>query len=345
MRAAFLVGPRQLELRAIPDPTPSAGGLVLDVKACNICGSDLRRWKEGPPTSAGIIPGHEIAGVVSEVGAGVTDFSVQDRLAVAPDIHCGRCYYCRRGMYNLCDHLRLVGITPGYPGGFADRMLLSREILENGIVHAVPPRLPLEAAALAEPCSSVLAAHDSAHTSLGDTILVMGAGPIGCLHVVVARARGATVIVSEPNPTRRELVQSFHPAQVIDPTAEDLFARVADLTDGVGVDVVICANPVAETQGQAVQVVRKAGHVVLFGGLPKADPSTVLDGNRIHYGEITIAGSFSYHPRYHKLALDLLAQGVIPAATIVTHTFDLGAITEAFETAASGRGLKVVVRP
>ena len=122
MRAAFLTSSRTLELREVPEPDVPSDGLVVEVKACGICGSDLRRWKEGPPPGGqGIVPGHEAAGIVVKVGPKCSDFAVGDRVAVAPDIHCGRCYYCRREMYNLCDHLKFIGITPGYPGGFAEQ--------------------------------------------------------------------------------------------------------------------------------------------------------------------------------------------------------------------------------
>ena len=120
---------------------------------------------------------------------------------------------------------------------------------------------------------------------------------------------------------------------------------VRDLTDGRGADIAICANPVAATQREAVELVRKGGRVVLFGGLPKANPMTTMDGNRIHYGEITVAGSFSYHPRFHEMALDVIARGLVPVDGIVTHTLPLVEIDEAFAIADSGRGLKVMVRP
>jgi L-iditol 2-dehydrogenase len=346
MKAAFLVGVREFEMRELPDPTPPDDGLVLKVAACGVCGSDLRRWKEGPPPGVdGITPGHEVAGVVEAVGKDVTRYSPGDGLAIAPDVHCGYCYYCRRGMYNLCDNLRFVGITSGYPGGFADKMVLTAEILTNGIVHPSPDGLSLKHAAIAEPCCSVLAMHQNVGTKLGDTVVVLGAGPIGCLHVAVAKARGALAIVSEPVKKRLQMVQAFEPNATIDPTSDDVVARVRELTGGLGADVVVCANPVASTQTQAVEMVRKRGTVVLFGGLPKANPMTTLDGNIIHYGEIEVVGAFSYHPTYLELALDMLNQGVIPGDLLISDTFPLEKVGQAFEAAASGDVLKVVVTP
>ena len=344
MKAAFLTAPKTIELRDIADWEAPPGGVVLDVKACGVCGSDLRRWKEGPPTGVeSIIPGHEAAGVVVEVGRGHTQYAAGDRLAIAPDVHCGRCYYCRRGLYNLCDEIRFVGVSPDLPGGLAERLVLTEEVLVNGIVHPMPAGMSFVEGSLAEPSCSVLAAHDRAATGLGDTVVVMGAGPIGCLHVVVAHARGASVIVSEPSATRRRLVERFEPAAIVDPNAEDLAACVRKHTDDVGADIVVCANPVARTQTQAVEIVRKRGRVILFGGLPKADPTVTLDSNRIHYGEIEVVGAFSYHPTVHARALDLIQRKVIPADLLVTHTFALDEINEAFQTAARGEALKVVV--
>jgi len=351
MRAAYLVAPSTIILRDVPEPRCPDDGLLLEVRACGICGSDLRRWREGPSagfaltdSAAGdVIPGHEVAGTVLEVGSQVSDWAPGDHLALAPDVHCGRCYFCRHGRYNLCDNLRAIGITPGYPGGLAERMALTGEILANGIVHPMPPHMSHVHAALAEPCASVLAAHQYAGTSPADAVLVIGAGPVGCAHIAVAKARGARVIVSQRSQRRRELAERFAPDYVIDPTTDDVIARVRALTEGRGADIVICANPVAETQTQAVEMVRKGGLVLLFGGLPKASPLTTLDANRLHYGEIAVVGSFSYHPTMHALALDAISRRLVPADRLITHTYPLERVAEAFAMAASGEALKVVV--
>jgi L-iditol 2-dehydrogenase len=345
MKAAFLVGANQYQVRDVPNPIAPDDGVLLRVEACGICGSDLRRWREGPSAgSDGIVAGHEIAGVVSAVGKDHIGYSVGDRLAVAPDVHCGRCYYCERDLFNLCDDLKLVGITPGYGGGFAEQMILTREILENGIVHRIPDGLGANDAALAEPLSSVLVAHERAGTTLGDVVVVMGAGPIGCLHIAIAHTRGAQVILSEPSAVRRGLAKPFAPELIVDPAQDDLNARVREFTRGVGADIVICANPVAATQTQAVEIARKRGKVILFGGLPKANPIASLDANRIHYGEIELIGSFSYHPIFHTLALDVIRRGLIPMDKIITHRYSLEQVNAAFTMASGGAALKVVIQ-
>lgn len=344
MKAAYVTGAMQIELRETPIPQVPEDGILIDVKACGVCGSDLRRWREGAASENDqLVAGHEVAGVVSAVGALVKDFQVGDRLAIAPDVHCGKCYYCEHGLYNLCNHLHLIGITPGYDGGFAEYMVLTAEMLSGGIVHRVPDTLSFFQGALAEPLSSVLAAHAEAGTTLGETVVVMGAGPIGCLHIAVARARGARVILSEPSEVRREIAKRFSPELIVDPFSQNLIEEVRRVTDGRGADTAICANPIAATHTQAVELVRKRGKVVLFGGLPKANPMTSLDGNRIHYSEIRLIGTFSYHPSYHALALEAIEHGLVSSEQVITHTFSLNEIDRAFQTAASGEALKVMV--
>ena len=151
------------------------------------------------------------------------------------------------------------------------------------------------------------------------------------------------MIVSEPSAERRAIVQQFEPDHIINPFAENVVQRVHELTGGIGADVAVCANPVAETQTQAIEMVRKGGRVALFGGLPKAAPVATLNTNLIHYGEITVAGDFSYHPSVHELALELLYRQVIPASRFITKTYTLAEISEAFETAAAGSELKVMI--
>jgi L-iditol 2-dehydrogenase len=343
MKAAQLVGPEDLQVVDLPVPACPEDGLLLQVKACGVCGSDLRRWREGPQ---GVVttPGHEFAGVVVEVGPRTTGYAVGDHLAVAPDVHCLHCWYCSVGLYNLCDAMTMIGITPGFHGGLAEYCALPGHALAGGTMHLMPEGLGFREGALAEPLSSVQACHEDIRTSLGDTVLVMGAGPIGCLHTAVARLRGARVILSEPSAERRRLAERFAPDLLIDPGREDVVAVVREATDGLGADSAICANPVAATHQQAVAAVRKRGTVVLFGGLPSAAPMTQLDANRIHYDEIRVVGSFSYHPEFHRRALRLLERGQVEAEAIVSHTFPIEQVREAFRAMAAGEALKVMVR-
>ena len=343
MKAVRLTAPEQVELIDIPIPECPPDGILLRVRACGVCGSDLRRWREGPDPTGAVVPGHEFSGEVVEVGASVTGYAVGDRLAVAPDVHCNECWYCSVGYFNLCDNQKLVGITPGYDGGLAEYTVLASDTLAGGIVHHMPDSLAFAQGALAEPLSSVQASHADAGTDLGDTVVVMGAGPIGCLQTVVAHLRGARVILSSPNEGRNRLAERFAPEAIVNPNSTDLAAVVQALTGGLGADTVICANPVAATHQQAVELVRKRGTVVLFGGVPRASPMTSLDANRIHYDEIRVIGSFSYHPDYHRRALQLLERGQVDSEQVITHHFPLSQIAHVFDTVAAGEALKVMV--
>lgn len=345
MKSAYLVAPRTFEIRDSDPPACPEDGLLVRVRACGVCGSDLRRWKEGPPTGySAVVGGHEFSGEVIQTGKYAAKYKTGDRLAFAPDIHCGQCFYCKRGLFNLCNNLRFLGITPDIPGGLSEIVAIDGNTIENGIVCLVPDGISFEFAALAEPLSSVLAMHDRVGTTLGDTIVVMGSGPIGCLHIAVAKARGCSVILSEPSPERREMAAPFAPDLVVNPFNQDLKEEVLKFTDFRGAELAICANPVAATQTQAVEIVRKRGKVALFGGLPKANPMTSLNANLIHYNEIEILGTFSYHPRFPEMALDIISKGNIPAEKLITHTMPLSKVSEAFETAAGGLALKVMIQ-
>lgn len=346
MKAVVFRGPGQIACEDVPYPALPPDGLILKVSACGICGGDLRAFRHGLRTDRQTqILGHEISGAVHEIGRDVHDFRVGERLAVAADVSCGTCYYCRRALYNLCEEWKLIGLD--YPGGMAEFMLLPEAILRRGIVHRIPATLSDLRSALAEPASSVIWAQKNLNVQPGEVVAIFGDGPIGALHVQVARLRGAKPVLIGITGPRLELFRQrdLGAWRVLDNLTEDVIAAVRALTDGRGADVAIVANPVKETQAQAVQIVRKRGRIGLFGGLPKADPITALDGNRIHYHELLIMGNFSYHPSMHADALDLLDRGLINADAIITATYPLEQVRQAFEAALAGNALKVVLTP
>ncbi len=222
MKAAQLTGPETIELVDLPVPDCPVDGVLLQVRACGVCGSDLRRYKEGPAGGGITVPGHEFAGEVVAVGSEVIDYAVGDRLAVAPDVHCLKCWYCSVGLFNLCDDMTMIGITPGFMGGLAEYCVLPAHALAGGTIHKMPAALSWTQGALGEPLSSVQACHQDIGTRLGDTVLVMGAGPIGCLHTAIAHLRGARVILSEPNALRREMAAPLQAG----PPARPLVSRM-----------------------------------------------------------------------------------------------------------------------
>ncbi|TVR58405.1 MAG: hypothetical protein EA426_09800 [Spirochaetaceae bacterium] len=343
MRAAVFEAPERIVVQDVPDPVCPDGGIVIKVHACGICGSDVRNYHTG--LKDGIksqIMGHEFTGTVAEVGRGVTRFRVGDPVAAAPDVSCGTCYYCRRGYVNLCDNHRMLGTH--WPGGFAEYVGIESIVMQHGMIHAVPDGLSLDDAALSEPASSVIACQTDANVSMGDTVLIIGDGPIGCLQIQIARARGASrVIIAGKH--RLSIVPRFSPDLIIDGASEDIAKVVREYTDGLGADVAICANRRASSQQPAVDAVRKRGKVVLFGGVSRHEPMTTLNSNTIHYNEITVMGSFSYRAHVHEEALRALADGRITAPAYITRTVDLDGITAGFEAAEAGDALKVLVKP
>ena len=343
MKAAVFEGIKTITVRDVDLQPCEPEGIVVEVKACGLCGSDIRNYHSG--LRHGVekqIMGHEVAGIVREVGKAVSRFQLGDRVAIAPDVSCGTCYYCKRGLVNLCLKHRLIGTH--WPGGFAQFITIPAEVMEHGMVHSMPENLSFQAAALSEPASSVLASQNRAGIGLGDVVLVFGDGPVGCLHLEVAKARGASTMIMV-GLSRLEAARRFEPDVLIDAARQNPVEEVLRITDGLGADVAIIANPVAETQAQGVEAVRKRGTVILFGGLPKTNPMTCLNSNLIHYNEITVVGAFSYPATMHESALQVLAAGKIHTENYIDKIVPLEGIVEGIRSAEAGQAMKVVVDP
>jgi len=321
MKAAVFEGIEKIVVREVPIPRCEEDGMLVRVEACCICGGDIRNFHNG--LRYGVekqIMGHEIAGVVEEVGSKVKRFKVGDKVAIGPDVSCGECYYCKRGLVNLCLNHKMLGTN--WPGGFAQYIYLPAEVLSRGFVEHIPEGLSFEEAAMAEPASSVVACQEYINVKLGDTVVILGDGPIGCLHIEVARARGASKVIIS-GCSRLHFAAQFNPDYMINITDQDPVEEVLKITDGLGADVAICAAPVTSIQEQAIEMVRNRGKVVLFGGVPKSQQMTMLNSNLIHYNEISVIGSFSYPATGLKDAIDLIAQGKISAKKYVTKTVGL----------------------
>jgi L-iditol 2-dehydrogenase len=231
-----------------------------------------------------------------------------------------------------------------WPGGFAQLLGLPREVLEHGTIHPTPDGLSSAAASLSEPASSVLYAQLNAGVGLGDTVMIIGDGPIGCMHTEVARARGASKIILV-GLSRLAIAARFHPDHLIDASTSDPVEEVRRLTDGLGADIAIVATPVAQTQAQGVEAVRKRGRVVLFGGLPRGSPMAQLNTNLIHYNEITVVGAFSYPTYMHEVALRTIMEGKIDAERYISRILPLERLVEGIRSAESGEALKIVIDP
>lgn len=336
-----------MEIRDAPEPVCSERGIVVKVEACGICGSDLRTYRNGHPrvTPPWII-GHEVAGVVVEVGKEVKDFKVGDHVAVAPPVYCGRCWYCKRGIYYLCIDQR--ELAQAWPGGFAEYMSIPEEALAFGNIHKIPEGLSFEEAAISEPASSCINAHEIAGTSLEDTVVVIGAGPVGCFHVEIARARGARkIILMDVLESRLRLAQRFAPDHLIQSVSEskEYIDEVKNLTNGLGASVIVVACSSGEAQRDALEMAAKGGRVLFFGGLPKNQSQVLFDSNLIHYRGLHIIGATTFSPKHHETALSMFVQKKIHAKEYITHVLPLEHFAKGIEMLSRGEALKVVLRP
>lgn len=343
MKAAVFKGIEQMEITEMPIPECPKGGILVKVVACGICGGDIRNFHNGLRNGAtDQIMGHEIGGEVVEVSGEDTGWKVGDRVAIGPDVGCGECYYCRRGLVNLCENHRMLGTH--FPGGFAQYIAIPNFVLKRGFVEPIPEGMSYDHAAFAEPVSGVLACQERAGISYGDTVVVIGDGPVGCLHMEAAKARGASLTIMLAR-GRIEQARKFGFEHLIynrDP--EEVTAKVKELT-GPGADVVICAVPNAAAQQQALKLVKKRGWVIIYGGVPKNNPMTSLDSNKIHYDEIVVTGSFSYPSVGIENALKAMHRGDIHADRYLSAKVPLEQIVEGMDMVTRGEALKVLVDP
>lgn len=345
MKAAVLEGLEKLVTQEIPAPETGDDGVLVKVHACAVCGSDIRMFHHGNPRlKPPAVMGHESAGEVATVGKNVTRLKPGDRVAIGADVPCGECAFCEAGIGNNCQ----VNYAMGYqfPGSFAEYVLLNRTVVTHGPVHHVPDHVTLEEAALAEPLGCVLNALELSPVPFGGSVVIIGAGPIGCMIIEVARKMGAgKIIVVQRSRPRLENAKRFGADVYVCSSEEDAVERVLRETGGLGAELVITACPSPEAQVDAIAMARNRAWINFFGGLPKDKSEVTLDTNVIHYKELFVCGAHGCVPRHHRQAIDLIASGVIDMKQYISHTYPLEQAAEAFAMAESHAGMRVVVKP
>jgi len=344
MKAAVLEELEKLVVKEVPDPIIGQDEALVKVYSCAVCGSDIRIYHYGNPrVHPPAIIGHESSGEIVQVGERVTGFKIGDRVALGSDVPCGECDVCKAGYGNNCHINYAMGYQ--FQGSFAEYVPLNRIMLNFGPIHKMPDSMSWDEAALAEPLSCVLNAVEFAGIRLGDVVVVMGAGPIGCMIIPVALMSGASkVIMINRSPGRLGFAKKVGADVVICSSEEDQIARVLEETGGMGADVIFTANPSPQSHADALKMAKNRGRVNLFGGLP-AGTKVELETNLIHYKELLVSGAHGLVPRHHKQALDLIASGRIDIKEFISHRFPLDDIGEAFRVAESKEGLRVVVKP
>lgn len=346
MLAAVFEGIGSINLRDVPLPEVGDGDLLLRVRAATICGTDLR-IVSGTKTRGVRTPsilGHEIAGEIVAAGAQVRDWQAGEFVTVAPVIACGDCYYCGRDLENLCAGRQALGYE--YDGGFARYLRVPAAAVSAGNVFRLPPDMSCAAAALSEPLSCCINGQDNmGGVQPGETVLIIGAGPIGTMHLQLAKAVPQTrVIVSETLAHRRRLALENGAASVHDPNDSELYPYVMDETAGIGADKIILAVGIADMVTDLLRLARKNGAINLFAGF-RAGAKARLDINEIHYRQIRISGASASTRSQFKRALDLIAVGAINAAALVSERFPLERFPDAWQCARAGQGLKVAIIP
>jgi len=334
-------GPGDLRREDLPVPAPGPGELVLRIDAALTCGTDVKTLRRGHPVMIPRVPtvfGHEFAGTVSAVGAGVRGFHAGDRVVAANSAPCRACPPCRAGRPNLCEDLLFVN------GAYGEFIALPPRLVAENVVP-LPPTLPAPRAAFAEPLACALGGVERARVEPGQAVVVFGTGPLGCLLGMVAAVRGARVLLVGRAGWRLDRVRRLGIGECLDATQTDsVVAEIRSRTGGRGAEVTIDATGHPEVWEQAVESVGRGGRVVFFGGCA---PGTAirLDTRRTHYEELTLLGAFHHTPELIRRAVELMATGALVPDGLISHRMPLEEVEEALRLMAKGAALKVLVEP
>ena len=346
MKVAKFYAPGDIRLEDVLEPEVSSGEVKIRVVNCSTCGTDVKISRSGHPNmTPPQIMGHEIAGEITEIGNGVEGWSVGDRVQVIAAIPDGTCPECLAGHPAVCENQLSMGYQ--FPGGFAEYLVVPNEVIRVDGLNRIPDSVGFAEASLAEPLACVINGQELARVGEGDSVVIIGSGPIGCLHVRLARARGAKqVILIDLNAERLAAAAAIvKPDLTIAAEESDPVEAVLAATGGRGADVVITAAASGRAQEQGLRMLARRGRLSLFGGLAKDAPNITVDANLVHYRELTIVGVNGSSPAHNKQALELIASGAVPVTDLITHRLPLERVLEAFDIVARGEAIKVTIEP
>lgn len=327
-------------------PQKTTNNLIVKIKKTSICGTDVRTYVKG--SNKIVVPrtlGHEFSGKIIHIGEDVkTDFSLNDRVVLAPAIGCGECWPCLSGHTNMCDNLQTIGFT--YEGSFTEYIEIPEQALKMGNLLKLPDNVEYDEASLVEPIGCVLNAQKYVNIEEGDYVVVYGAGFIGCLHAELAKLKGAAkVIIVEPAKERGQQAVKFIPDILwIDPVNENTVKRVRDITNNRGANVVIVANSVPSCQVEAQKIAAKMGRISLFGGLV-GESIGFIDSNEIHYKELQVSGVHATTPEMMKEILTMVSEKQLNIKKYINKTLPLSDIEKGFESILKENVMKVVITP
>ena len=345
MKAAVLENIKKMKVKDIGKPACPADGLLLKVKACAVCGTDVKIYNYGHiHLHLPRVLGHETAGIIEEVGRRAGDFKKGSRVAVAAVINCLKCEFCRSGKLTMCENLEAFGYH--YDGGFEEYMVVPAKAIAADCVNETPDNVSFEEAAIAEPLACCIHGQKLSGVELGKSVAIIGSGPLGCMHVQLARKIGAhPVILIDIEAKRLEMARFAGPTSEIDASKEDPVKGVMDLTRGRGVDCVIVACSAKEAQKYSLEMVARCGSVNFFGGLPKTDSLVELDTNLIHYKECSVVGTHGSAALDNQNAIKLIGSGQIDLKPLISKTIPIDEIEETLSTKPDIGALKTIVTP
>ena len=344
MLAAMFYAPMDVRLVQIPIPQPGPGEVLLQVAAATTCGTDLKAFRRGHPLLFRETParfGHEASGIVAAIGAGVTQCKEGDAVVVANSAPCRQCYYCRHGSFSLCEDLLLLN------GAYAEYLLVPERIVRQNLYRLIPGTSFI-AAALSEPLACALHGVDASQVGEGDTVVILGSGPLGLLLAAVANLRGARVIMTGHGEERLVLARLFGASTVIDVSSmspvEQREAVLNETDARRGADIVIEAVGTPETWELAATMVRPGGLVNFFGGCSSGTQVT-LETRPLHYSELTLKGVFHHTPAYFAQALELIEGHHIDVGALITARVPLSSLLEVLELLLHKHGVKYALIP
>ncbi|MEM2129580.1 MAG: alcohol dehydrogenase catalytic domain-containing protein [Candidatus Bathyarchaeia archaeon] len=346
MKAARFHAPGKIRIEDIDIPQISSEEILVKVKVALTCGTDVKMYKRGHPK---VVPpitlGHEFSGTVEETGQKVANkFRVGDRVAVANSAPCNDCFFCKTGKPNLCEHLLETLIGFSVDGAYAEYIRVPAPIVRQN-TYVLPENISFEEAALLEPLACAINGIDAANIGLGDTVLIVGSGPIGLIHLQLAKLKGAAkVIVTDLQAERLKIACKLGADVVIDASKEDQLSRVKEITGGLGADKVIEAVGLPQTWELAFQMTRKAGTTLFFGGCPSGAKIS-LDTERIHYEDLTVKGIFHHTPVSVLKAFKLISSGRFNGEPLISEEMSLSELENALIKMSKGECVKIAIKP
>lgn len=343
MKAVLFYGPQDIRYEDVKIKPLAKGEILVKVKSALTCGTDVKTFRRGHPVLIKKVPsgfGHEFSGVVEKIGAGVDNVKVGDRVVCANSAPCGKCFYCRHEEYNLCENLDLLN------GAYAEYIVVPERIVQKNTL-ILPEDLSFDKAAFCEPLANVVHGVERTNIKAGQTVGIIGIGPIGLMFARLAKLKGANTIVAGRNPLKLKMAEEFaHADEIIDlkryPNPEKIFKEFTE--EKKGLDVAVECVGLPEIWERIFSCVRPGGTVHFFGGC-KSGSTVTFDTTKMHYGDITLMSVFHHTPKYFRQALDYIASGDVEVEKLITNTLSLRDVEFAMKQHIEGKAIKFLIKP